>query len=65
MDKVQYFHSVDPKIQSLALQKRKIIKESRGGIHRKIERYFVIDDFLITFYKSQGDVEIKKNASLD
>lgn len=65
MDKSEDFNSVDPKITSLALQKRRMLKEGRGTINRLIERYFVIDDFLITFFKSVGDIDIKKNASLD
>ena len=59
------FCSVDPKNPSLALQKRRMIKESRGQLRRDIERWFVIDNFLITFFKREGDQDFKKNAPLE
>ena len=57
--------TVNPKNSSLALNKRKMYKESRGTIRRVIERHFVIDNMLITFYENERDIEVKNNASLD
>lgn len=59
------FLSVNPRIMSLALEKRKCFKESRGAIRRVIERYFVIDNQLITFFENMRDTDFKSNASLD
>ena len=57
--------TVHPKLPSLALNKRKIYKDSRGAIKRSIERWFVIDNILITFFEHEKDTDFKKNASLD
>ena len=59
------FLTVNPKNPSLALKKRKVIKESRGALKRVIERYFVIDNVLITFFEKESDTDFKKNSSLD
>ena len=56
---------MSPKNPSLALKKRKMVKESRGAIKRSIERYFLIDNLLITFFENERDTDFKKNASLD
>ena len=60
------FLTVNPKIPSLALQKRKLIKESRGTIRgRMIERFFVIDNQLIIFFENEGDQDFQKNNRLE
>jgi hypothetical protein len=59
------FLTVFPKNPSLALNKRKMVKESRGTIKRVIERYFVIDNLLITFFENEKDIDYKKNSKLD
>jgi hypothetical protein len=59
------FMTCIPKNPSLASVKRKIIKDSRSTIKRQIDRYFVIDNFLITFYKGEFDANFHKNCSLD
>lgn len=59
------FLTVNPKLPSMALQKRKLYKESRGAFQHVIERYFVIDNTLITFYEKENSTEFKKNAKLE
>ena len=59
------FFTVNPKNPSLALNKRKMIKEGRGAIRRLIERWFVIDNQLITFFEKENDIDFKKNSSLE
>lgn len=57
--------TVHPPNQSLALKKRKIIKVSRGTFKRPIERYFVVNKQMITFFEKEGDKDFKKNARLE
>jgi hypothetical protein len=53
--------TVNPKIPNLALQKRKLLKETRGVVPRVIERYFVVDDILMTYFSNEGDKTFKKH----
>jgi hypothetical protein len=46
----------------MALEKRRLLKESRGAVKRVIERHFVIDNQLITFFDQSRDIDFKKNA---
>ena len=60
--------TVNPKLPSLALNKRRLIKESRSTAlirGRTLERYFVIDNTLITFFEKESDTEFKKNSRLE
>jgi hypothetical protein len=59
------FLTVNPRNMSLALEKRKCYKESRGTVRRIIERYFVIDNQLMTFFEKENDCDFKSNASLE
>ena len=61
------FLTVNPKIPSLALNKRRLLKESRGTAMRGriLERYFVIDNTLITFFENESESDFKKNCRLD
>jgi hypothetical protein len=65
-DKADYL-TVNPKINSLALEKRRMLKESRGAIGggRLIERYFVIDNQLIIMFNKEGDQEFQKQCRLE
>ncbi len=61
------FLTVNPKIPSLALNKRRLLKESRGTAlrGRVLERYFVIDNTLITFFEKESDSDFMKNCRLE
>ena len=59
------FLTVNPKIPSMALKKRKMYKETRGALKRVIERYFAIDSMLITFFEKESSTDFKKNAKLE
>lgn len=65
MDKPEDLLTVYPRQTSMALQKRKLYKESRGTMARVLERHFVIDNSLITFFNYAKDANFTKNASLD
>lgn len=56
--------TVHPKNPNFALQKRRMLKQSRGGISRTLERYFVVDDILLTYFNSEKDSNFKKHISL-
>ena len=58
-------YTVFPKNPNLALQKRKITKETRGIVSRVIDRYFCIDNEMITYFKKDRDVQFKKHITVE
>ena len=57
-------NTVFPKNPNLALKKRRVIKESRSLISRQMERFFVIDNEIVTYFKKEADVQFKKHLQL-
>lgn len=55
MEDDEGLYTVFPRNPNLSIKKRKILKETRGVISRVIDRYFVIDNELITYFTNDKD----------
>lgn len=64
MEHNEDFFSVHPRYPNFALTKRKLLKDTRGALGRTLERHFLVDDELLTYYNKDKDSSFKKHASL-
>ena len=53
--------TIHPKNPHLALNKRRLIKETSGVISRVVERFFVVDDFMLIYFSNENEKNFTKH----
>ena len=65
LEENQDFLSVNPPSLNYAIEKRRVVKQSRNIFGKILERYMVLDNELLTYYVKDTDTKFKKNYRLE